>query len=84
MFGAFARLVSQSDAAGALPVLYAATAPGVQGGDYYGPDGPGETRGNATLVAPSPRVLDRDIATRLWNRSMELTGVSYAALPQPV
>ncbi|MBG6182454.1 NAD(P)-dependent dehydrogenase (short-subunit alcohol dehydrogenase family) [Arthrobacter sp. CAN_A214] len=82
-FGVFFKLLSQSDAAGALPVLYAATAPDVQGGDYYGPDGPGETRGNATLVAPSSRVLDRDIATRLWNKSAELTGVSYATLPQP-
>lgn len=77
--GAF-RFMSQSDAAGALPTLYAATAPEVKGGDYYGPSGPGETRGAPRLVAPVPRVLDPDIAVRLWNRSVELTGVDYGAL----
>ena len=30
---------------GALPQLYAATAPGVRGGDYFGPDGLGELWG---------------------------------------
>jgi NAD(P)-dependent dehydrogenase (short-subunit alcohol dehydrogenase family) len=81
--GGFVRLMSQSDAAGSLPTLYAATQPDVRGGDYYGPSGPGETRGAPRLVAPVPRVLDRDIAVRLWNRSAELTGVDFAAL-QPV
>lgn len=83
-FGGFLRLMGQSDAAGALPTLYAATAPEVRGGDYYGPSGPGETRGAPRLVAPVPRVLDRDIAVRLWNRSVELTGVDYAALQPAV
>lgn len=80
VFAGFVGLMSQSDAAGALPTLYAATQPGVRGGDYYGPSGPGETRGAPRLVAPVPRVLDRDIAVRLWNRSVELTGVDYASL----
>ncbi|MHA7238402.1 oxidoreductase [Arthrobacter sp. TMS1-12-1] len=83
VFSGFIGLMSQSDAAGALPSLYAATAPDVRGGDYYGPSGPGETRGAPRLVAPVPRVLDRDVAVRLWNRSAELTGVDFAAL-QPV
>ena len=80
VFGGFFRLMSQSDTDGALPTLYAAAAQDVRGGDYYGPSGPGETRGAPRLVAPVPRVLDRDIAVRLWNRSVELTGVDYAAL----
>ncbi|WP_043446000.1 oxidoreductase [Arthrobacter sp. L77] len=83
VFSGFIGLMSQSDAAGALPTLYAATAPDVRGGDYYGPSGVGETRGAPRLVAPVPRVLDRDIAVRLWNRSVELTGVDFGAL-QPV
>lgn len=78
--GGFFKLMSQSDAAGALPTLYAATHPDVRGGDFYGPSGPGETRGAPRLVAPAARVLDRDIAVRLWDRSVELTGVDYAAL----
>ncbi len=80
VFAGFFRLLGQSDAAGALPTLYAATSPEVRGGDYYGPSGPGETRGAPRLVAPAARVLDRDIAVRLWNRSIELTGVDYASL----
>ncbi|WP_159802931.1 oxidoreductase [Arthrobacter zhaoguopingii] len=80
LLGGFLGVLSQSDEAGALPVLYAATGPDVEGGDYYGPDGPGETRGNVRLVAPSPRVLDREAAARLWDRSVELTGVDYRAL----
>ncbi len=80
VFSAFFKLATQSDAAGALPTLYAATAPEVHGGDFYGPSGPGELRGAPRLVAPVPRVLDRDTAVRLWNRSVELTGVDYAAL----
>lgn len=82
VFAGFFRLLGQSDAEGSLPTLYAATAPGVAGGDYYGPSGPGETRGAPRLVAPVPRVLDRDVATRLWNRSVDLTGVDYAELDQ--
>ena len=39
------RIVAQSDAEGALPQLYAATMPNVTGGEYYGPDGPFEMRG---------------------------------------
>jgi len=80
VFAGFFRLIGQSDAAGALPTLYSSTAPDVTGGDYYGPSGPGETRGAPRLVAPVARVLDQDIAVRLWNRSVELTGVDYAAL----
>ena len=80
VMGGFIGLMGQSDAAGALPGLYAATQPEVRGGDYYGPSGIGETRGAPRLVAPVPRVLDQDIAVRLWNRSVELTGVDYAAL----
>ena len=37
--------LAQSDATGALPTLYAATAPGVAGDDYFGPDGLGRAAG---------------------------------------
>ena len=39
------RLVAQSADRGALPQLHAATAPGVQSGEFYGPDGFNELRG---------------------------------------
>jgi len=72
-------VLSQSAAAGALPQLYAATAPGVRGGDYYGPRGLGEQRGLPKKVSMSAKVLDDDAALRLWERSTELTKVQFSA-----
>ncbi|GAA5157691.1 SDR family NAD(P)-dependent oxidoreductase [Pseudonocardia eucalypti] len=70
-------LFTQSAAMGALPSLRAATDPGVRGGEYYGPDGLGETRGYPKLVKSSARSHDVEVARRLWTVSEELTGVSY-------
>jgi NAD(P)-dependent dehydrogenase (short-subunit alcohol dehydrogenase family) len=81
LVGGFFRLMGQSDVDGAEPILLAATGAQVHGGDYYGPDGPGETRGKPVLVAPAPSVLDEEVAARLWAVSEELTGVTYAGLP---
>ena len=47
------KLLAQSPERGALPQLYAATADGVQGGEFYGPDGPREARGFPTRVERS-------------------------------
>ncbi len=74
------RLFAQSAAMGALPTLYAATAPDVRGGDYIGPDGLGETWGYPKKVSSNARSQDREVAARLWTRSEELTGVRFAAL----
>ncbi|WP_026552876.1 oxidoreductase [Arthrobacter sp. H20] len=79
--GGFFKLFGQSDIAGALPILHAATSPLTSGGDYSGPDGPGETRGKAVLVAPAPKVLDPAVAGRLWEVSASLTGVTFPDLP---
>jgi len=70
-------LIFQSAAMGALPTLRAATDPGVRGGQYYGPDGIGEQRGNPKLVESSPRSHDPELQQRLWAVSEELTGVTY-------
>ena len=49
-------LLAQSADAGALPPLYAATVPGLEGGLYIGPDGLGEFRGHPHPVSPiAPR-----------------------------
>ena len=48
----YARLISQTAAMGALPVLRAATDPGVLGGQYYGPGGFFGTRGYPELAHP--------------------------------
>lgn len=75
--GFVTQLVAQPAALGALPTLYAATAPKVGGGDYIGPDGIGEMRGSPTKVQSSARSQDREVAGRLWEISEQLTGVRY-------
>ena len=71
------RLVAQSDAAGALPQLYAATMPGVQGGEYYGPDGLFELRGGPKKVGSNGASRKDADARRLWEASEKETGVTY-------
>jgi NAD(P)-dependent dehydrogenase (short-subunit alcohol dehydrogenase family) len=75
-----ARLISQSAARGALPQLYAATAPDVRGGEYFGPNGIAESFGYPKRVDSVPASKDLDTAARLWSVSEELTGVRYDAL----
>lgn len=70
-------LLAQDAAMGALPQLYAATAPTVEGGQFFGPDGRQERRGYPTTVRPDPAAADPDIAQRLWQLSEDLTGVFY-------
>jgi NAD(P)-dependent dehydrogenase (short-subunit alcohol dehydrogenase family) len=72
------RLFAQSAAMGALPTLYAATAPGVRGGDYVGPDGLLENTGHPKVVRSSARSHDLEAARRLWQVSEQATGVHYA------
>ncbi len=72
-----APLLTQDDAMGALPTEYAATAPQVKGGEYLGPDGPGEFKGYPKVVTPRPQALDQAAGQRLWQESERLTGVSY-------
>jgi NAD(P)-dependent dehydrogenase (short-subunit alcohol dehydrogenase family) len=62
---------------GALPTLRAATDPGAQGGQYYGPDGIGEVAGHPKLVKSSAQSHDEAIQRRLWTLSEELTGVTF-------
>ena len=72
------RFYAQSDEMGALPTLYAATVPGLEGGTYIGPDGAGEMRGYPRPVSPSRTARDEEQARRLWEVSEELTGVKVA------
>ncbi|HEV2030391.1 MAG TPA: oxidoreductase [Candidatus Dormibacteraeota bacterium] len=71
------RLFAQSAEMGALPLLYAATAPDLPGGSHVGPDGAGEIRGYPVLVEATKRANDEDAARRLWEISERLTGVVY-------
>lgn len=69
--------IGQDPAKGALPQLYAATMPDVQGGQYWGPDGFLEMAGYPTLVRSSQKSYDQQAQERLWTVSEELTGVTY-------
>ena len=68
-------LVGQSADKGALPTLFAATAHDVQGGEFIGPDGFMEIRGNPKIVKARSAAYDEDVARRLWELSESLTGV---------
>ncbi|MGE0067522.1 MAG: oxidoreductase [Solirubrobacterales bacterium] len=71
------RLLAQSAEMGALPQLYAATRPNLDGGLFIGPDGFEEARGHPKVVGIAGRGRDGAVADRLWRVSEELTGVRY-------
>ena len=76
----FIGAMGQDAAAGAEPLLYAATMPDVAGGQYWGPDGFFELRGRPAPAKLSSHAKDMAVAARLWAESERLTGVSYGAL----
>ncbi|RFU19825.1 oxidoreductase [Geodermatophilus marinus] len=76
------RLVATGPEDGALPILFAATAD-VPGGSYAGPSGLFEMRGATALVGRTPAASDPGLARRLWDASVELTGVDLAASLAP-
>lgn len=72
-------LTSQSATAGAIPSLYAATAPEAESGVYYGPSGIGELVGahpKRGRIAPQGR--NAEVAAKLWEVSEQRTGVRFA------
>ncbi|MFI1092839.1 oxidoreductase [Streptomyces sp. NPDC020917] len=78
LFGRVLAPLAQPAERGALPQLYAATAPDVEGGAFVGPDGPGELRGGPTRVRLSRAAADPETGRRLWDLSEQLTGVGFA------
>jgi len=73
---------AQSAERGVLPQLLAATAPSVQGGQFFGPSGFQELRGAPIQVEAVAEAHDPEIGRRLWTVSENLTGVTFA-LPAP-
>ena len=78
--GYFWEIISQDVEMGVLPQLYAATAPNVQGGDFYAPGGFLQRAGYPKKVHSSRRSYNEPLAQQLWVVSEELTGVEYKAL----
>ena len=74
------RVVTQPAAMGALPTLFAATHPEAYGSDYVGPSGVLETRGFPKKVGSAAKARNPKDMKRLWDMSVDLTGVDYAAL----
>jgi NAD(P)-dependent dehydrogenase (short-subunit alcohol dehydrogenase family) len=70
-------VMAQSASMGALPTLFAATAPGLPGDSFVGPNGFMELRGYPHLVGRSARAADVADASALWSASEQLTGVTY-------
>ena len=62
-------------AQGAWPTLMASTAPQAEGGRYYGPGGLFQLAGPAREVRSNRKSRDTRRARRLWDVSVELTGV---------
>jgi NAD(P)-dependent dehydrogenase (short-subunit alcohol dehydrogenase family) len=70
------RVIAQSEAMGALPILHAATQD-LPGASYTGPRGLQEIRGHPAAAGRSLAACDGDVARRLWDVSEELTGVTF-------
>ncbi|MEA9983830.1 oxidoreductase [Subtercola sp. RTI3] len=69
--------VGQNSARGALPSLFAATAPDAASGHYYGPSGPGEIRGYPRPAFSTPASRNVQAAAALWDLSETLTDVHF-------
>jgi len=70
-------LLAQSAEDGALPMLYAATADDVDGGDHVGPGGFLNMRGPPEKQRSADRSYDEATAERLWDVSEAATGVRF-------
>ena len=70
------KSMGQSPAAGAWPILMAATAD-LPGSSFVGPGGPGQLRGRPRLVGATSLARDVDAQRRLWELSEQAVGLSY-------
>jgi NAD(P)-dependent dehydrogenase (short-subunit alcohol dehydrogenase family) len=70
------KVIAQSDAMGALPLLFAAVED-LESGAYVGPDGMAEQRGHPKLVGMTARARNDGDARRLWQVSEQLTGIRF-------
>ena len=81
LIGALGPLVMQDPAHGARPTLFAATQD-VPGGSFVQPDGLAHLRGDPAVATASRDAYDAEVAGRLWDLSVRLTGIaSPAAVP---
>jgi hypothetical protein len=62
---------------GILPLLYAATAPEVEGGEYIGLSGLAEIRGEPRLSKGQKKAYNPALRQKLWEKSEQLTQVKF-------
>lgn len=74
---AISPLIGHDAASGALPILFAASAPDATPGGYYGPTGFGEMKGAPGPARSSAASRDPTIAAQLWQEAERLTGTSF-------
>ncbi|WP_394938587.1 SDR family NAD(P)-dependent oxidoreductase [Psychromicrobium sp. YIM B11713] len=74
---ALGSAISQGKDAGAWPIVHAATAVGVPGGSYWGPSGIFHLAGEPVSQRAAARAYQRAAARRLWDLSVELSGVDF-------
>lgn len=79
----FGTWLGHPASAGALPILYAATAQKARPGQYYGPTGAFELLGPLGVALVGKKAQDLNGAARLWKASEELTGVEWPTLNAP-
>ncbi|MDX1520695.1 MAG: oxidoreductase [Anaerolineae bacterium] len=77
IYGVVMPLLSQSQAQGAWPQLYAATMPQVNGGQHFGPGGLMALWGAPKKLKAAKAAYNEADASRLWDLSEQLTGVHY-------
>lgn len=69
------RLIGQPASMGALPTLFAATQPGLKGGEFIGPDGWDNWRGYPVVTNELQKHYKESDAEELWRVSKEITGI---------
>ena len=71
------RLIEQETHIGALSLVRAAVDPAARGGEFYGPDGFLDMRGNPEKAKSVKRSHNESVARKLWQVSEEMTGIRF-------
>lgn len=75
------RPILNNAAMGAWPTLQAAAAPDVVPGEYYGPQRLREMRGPSAIARRAKKARNAEQARRLWDVSVQMTGVDPGLPP---
>ncbi|ANU24101.1 oxidoreductase [Planococcus donghaensis] len=77
IFKKIANLFLQPPHMGALATIYAATEPGLTGGEYVGPLGQFQRKGYPAIGTPHIKATNSELSCRLWELSEKLTHTSF-------